>query len=621
MWKPIYSPGPWKAYIDKKENKGLPIMEVRKKYLEEQLLFEDFITQQQNVIKGVANKKPSFKDTPTLPLSFPSRLYSEEIYQVEGLITPRTRVREWIKYEGQNNPYNEFVTDKAYANFPVYFHSYNLVDDDQYTYNPTGVFGEWMRYDPFWGYWLTIKCSYNDYKNGIFQCSNAAITNFGTPIPDINSLLGWKNLIGEWDVLATTDRFWNYMVGCSTPTVIDPGQDPSYPEIGELQEWNTYTEDPGTATFGTDYCLEQGGEYVLPESWYWANDDVPCGSEPLNYLRTIVNAVLRGDDFSSPQTPCNISSEGELINGRRYWQSDPVDEVGGGSDTYIITIQWTGDHWEMIYTSNNSGESYQITTSKDNTYVFPYNEYTGRYGRFDMTTGTNSVPWSNKVIVGAHIDINYGSAPPPPVCDLWSQVIIETVPVPGSLASQQTLDISDEGDLINGKRYWMRERTKGVYQRWQIQWDGNQWIFTYTEDTSPTVIAAQGGTFLYPYDCNGQMLMDSTGEYLPQYSEWFTESSGVDLSIINMDFRISFGTVAQKLIATSDGTIANLPNGEPIYTVNDGTSDYVVQWNGVCWELTKSTGGSDPVVRTTGTCRKCEREALRGARGGVSRVG
>ena len=608
MWKPIYDPGPWKAYLNKKENKGLPIMEVRRKYLKEQLDFEDFIIQQQNVIKGVANKKPLFEDIPLPSLLFPSSLYSEEIYLVEGLISPRTRVREWIKYEGQNNPYSGFVTDKAYANFPVYFHSYNLEDDDKYTYNTNGVFGEWMRYDPYWGHWLTIKCSYYSFRGDPPACYNAAITNFGTPIPDSNSPLKWKNLIGNWEVLGTTDEFWNYMVGCSIPTVINPGQDPAYPEIGELQEWNTYTEDPGTATFGTDYCLEQGGEYVLPESWYWANDDVPCGGEPLNYLRTKINAVIRFDDGGQPQNDCNISSEGDLINGRRYWDSDPISGVGT-SNTYVIRVQWTGYHWEMVYFTNGGTEATQITTSTDNTYTFPYNEYTGRYGRFDMVTNLTSVPWSSKGVVGTHIDINYGSAPPATVCDLWSRVIIYSSPeIRGQVQIQKVLDISEEGDLINGKRYWrdIDPAKVGPDIVWTIYWDGNRWMFTRGLEGETAVLVAEGGSLLYPYDCqegeSNEMVFDATGEYRPEYTEWIAEDTGTNLSLVNLNFSIILGGgVSQKLVATSDGTTPNPPNGIPSYTVNDGTSDYVVQWNGAHWEITKSTGGSNPVVITTNT--------------------
>ena len=52
MWKPIYQPEPWAQYLKKKENIGVPLMEVRKKYMEEQLLFENYVSsiQQLNVL-------------------------------------------------------------------------------------------------------------------------------------------------------------------------------------------------------------------------------------------------------------------------------------------------------------------------------------------------------------------------------------------------------------------------------------------------------------------------------------------------------------------------------------------------------------------------------------------
>jgi len=33
-------PGPWQYYVNRQDNVGLPIMEVRDKYMREQLLFE-----------------------------------------------------------------------------------------------------------------------------------------------------------------------------------------------------------------------------------------------------------------------------------------------------------------------------------------------------------------------------------------------------------------------------------------------------------------------------------------------------------------------------------------------------------------------------------------------------
>lgn len=49
MWKPIYHPGPWKAFQDRRDVKGLPLMEARKKYLEEQILFENYVSSLQTL--------------------------------------------------------------------------------------------------------------------------------------------------------------------------------------------------------------------------------------------------------------------------------------------------------------------------------------------------------------------------------------------------------------------------------------------------------------------------------------------------------------------------------------------------------------------------------------------
>jgi hypothetical protein len=46
-------PGPWQYYVNRSDNKGLPLMEVKDKYLREQLLFEQYISfqmQQQMLI-------------------------------------------------------------------------------------------------------------------------------------------------------------------------------------------------------------------------------------------------------------------------------------------------------------------------------------------------------------------------------------------------------------------------------------------------------------------------------------------------------------------------------------------------------------------------------------------
>jgi len=44
MWKPIYQPEPWQQFVKRKDIKGLPLMEQRKKYMQEQLLFENYLS-------------------------------------------------------------------------------------------------------------------------------------------------------------------------------------------------------------------------------------------------------------------------------------------------------------------------------------------------------------------------------------------------------------------------------------------------------------------------------------------------------------------------------------------------------------------------------------------------
>ena len=44
MWKPIYQPEPWQQFVKRKDIKGLPLMEQRKKYMQEQLLFESYLS-------------------------------------------------------------------------------------------------------------------------------------------------------------------------------------------------------------------------------------------------------------------------------------------------------------------------------------------------------------------------------------------------------------------------------------------------------------------------------------------------------------------------------------------------------------------------------------------------
>jgi len=40
----VNHPGPWQYYVNRPDNKGLNIMEIKSKYLQEQLLFEQYMS-------------------------------------------------------------------------------------------------------------------------------------------------------------------------------------------------------------------------------------------------------------------------------------------------------------------------------------------------------------------------------------------------------------------------------------------------------------------------------------------------------------------------------------------------------------------------------------------------
>jgi len=58
MWKPIYQPEPWPQFLKRKDIKGLPIMEARKRYMQEQLLFENYYSNL-NTLNTVNTISPS----------------------------------------------------------------------------------------------------------------------------------------------------------------------------------------------------------------------------------------------------------------------------------------------------------------------------------------------------------------------------------------------------------------------------------------------------------------------------------------------------------------------------------------------------------------------------------
>jgi len=59
-------PGPWQYYVNRQDNVGLPIMEIKNKYIQEQLLFEqqmNFMYQQQMLMSQQASGGGLIKST------------------------------------------------------------------------------------------------------------------------------------------------------------------------------------------------------------------------------------------------------------------------------------------------------------------------------------------------------------------------------------------------------------------------------------------------------------------------------------------------------------------------------------------------------------------------------
>ena len=78
----INHPGPWQSYLLRGDNVGLPLMEVRDKYLQEQLLYEQYMSfvMQQQMLSSMAASGggPSQTSTEEDP--------SENSYVVNGYI-------------------------------------------------------------------------------------------------------------------------------------------------------------------------------------------------------------------------------------------------------------------------------------------------------------------------------------------------------------------------------------------------------------------------------------------------------------------------------------------------------------------------------------------------------
>jgi len=87
IFQPIHSPGPWQYYVKRRDNIGLPIMEVRRKYLTEQLQFENFQQQQMMMLMGAAGGGPPITGSSVSPLPRPGNFILAENEDI--LVTER----------------------------------------------------------------------------------------------------------------------------------------------------------------------------------------------------------------------------------------------------------------------------------------------------------------------------------------------------------------------------------------------------------------------------------------------------------------------------------------------------------------------------------------------------
>jgi len=469
MWKPIHDPGPWRQYLKKKENKGLSLMEVKQKYLKEQLEFEDFrgivsSTLSPSLASSAAPAVGS-KPNPTPTSIYPPKLYVESERQYPAPSTTTVKyVTEYIKYEKAG--------DKAWNGKPVYFTSRNVVDTPNYDYDPNGVYGNYIRYNIEQNRWEVVGCSDTSEGDCIIN-----IQSFGVPIPDPEALLGWVNLIGNWDVIASST---SGVSGCYTATWVGTGPDPKT-LITTLINFNTYVEDPGTATHGTTYSYQENGQYVLPTGVFNANTSLGCGEEPqpCDSLFNEVILKIRGEDRTLT-VELDISDEDELVNGRRYWDVFIPGKRDVPDKRY--TIRWNGNNWEIAYEEGSDPEIV-ISTNTNHTGEIPYD--CSAIAGDALMTWTGNAPYEN----GFTTEESGG---------IYGTISISECNSDGSFTSPKiTTNIYLSDTLYNGKKQWMSDGGD-INVRWNDSL-GTSGAWQVIDDGVASVNADHDGSFPYGY--------------------------------------------------------------------------------------------------------------------------
>ena len=121
MWKPLYQPEPWPQFVKRKDIAPLPLMEQRRKHMEEQMLFENFVTFQVQQ-QALLNQQSSFGG--------PNRVFTSTIQlqkaMVEWYANQRvaelkygpieewdvSRVTSFANVVGGENPFYDFLANQ-----------------------------------------------------------------------------------------------------------------------------------------------------------------------------------------------------------------------------------------------------------------------------------------------------------------------------------------------------------------------------------------------------------------------------------------------------------------------------------------------------------------------------
>ena len=139
----VNHPGPWQYYVNRSDNKGLPITEVKNKYMQEQLLYENYMSfqmQQQLLMSNASaggGPLPS-SPQPSPPSSSDLTLVFSNFDTVDALLAGGyDSLPDWnIAIVGAGNPYTSISVDEP--NFTVYLSGGSNITLDPDAFN--GIF-------------------------------------------------------------------------------------------------------------------------------------------------------------------------------------------------------------------------------------------------------------------------------------------------------------------------------------------------------------------------------------------------------------------------------------------------------------------------------------------------